>query len=94
MRIEYIGAIAEEDYETFRIMLTTTIPSSHEMWLRVTERRKDRAFKERGAILDEVEITPEEFTAFCNRLKRPDFSIATFDHCAHEKALAQNIEPP
>jgi hypothetical protein len=94
MGIEYIAAIAERDYETFRTMLTTPLPSDYEMWLRVRERGKVRAFKERGVISDEVEIIPQEFSAYCNGLTRPDFTIATLDRCAREKVLAKNTQPP
>ena len=88
MGIEYIAAIAEEDYETFKTMLTTTLPDDYEMWLRVRERGSVRALKERAAVLTEVEISPEEFRAYCEGLRKPDFSIATLDRCAREIAFA------
>jgi hypothetical protein len=88
MRIEYIAAIAEEDYQTFKAMLTTTLPDDYEMWLRVRERGSVRALEERAAVLTEVEISPEEFRDYCKGLRRPDFSIAALDRCAREKAFA------
>jgi hypothetical protein len=84
MGIEYLAAIAEDDYQAFKIILTTTLPRDYEMWLRVRERAKVRAFKERAVILTEVEVSPKEFGAYCKGLKRPDFSIATLDRCARE----------
>jgi hypothetical protein len=93
MGIEYIAAIAEDDYETFKTILTTTLPGDYEMWLRVRERGRLRTIDERAAIITEVEISPEEFSAYCAVQQRPDFSIATLDRCAREKAIAQNIEP-
>jgi hypothetical protein len=88
MGIEYIAAIAEEDYEAFKIIVTTTLPRDYEMWLRVRERGRMRALQERGIILTEVEVSPKEFDAYCKALKRPDFSLATLDRCAREKPLA------
>jgi hypothetical protein len=88
MGIEYVAAIAEEDYEAFKTVLTTTLPNEYEMWLRVRERGNMRAAKERAATLREVEISPEEFRAYGERLRKPDFSIATLDRCAREKAFA------
>ena len=88
MGIEYIAAIAEEDYEEFKIIVTTTLPDDYGMWLRVRERGRMRALQERGVILTEVEVSPKEFGAYCKALKRPDFSLATLDRCAREKPLA------
>jgi hypothetical protein len=87
MSIEYCAAIAEDDYETFRALLTTILPSNYEMWLRVRARGKARAFKERSVVLREIDISPQQFHSFCTRMKKPDFSIATLDRCAREKAL-------
>ena len=91
MAIEYIAAIAEEDYEAFKTMVTTMLPDDYEMWLRVRERGRVRALEERAVVLTEVRISPEEFHAFCLGLKKTDFSIATLDRCAREKAFP--IEP-
>jgi hypothetical protein len=86
MSIEYTAAIAKDDYEAFRTLLMTTLPSDYEMWLRVRARGKARAFRERKVIIKEIEITPDEFSAYCKRMKRPDFSLATLDRYAREKA--------
>ena len=93
MGIEYIAVIAEEDYKAFKILVTTTLPRDYEVWLRVRERGKLRAVMERGAVLTEIEVSPEEFGAYCKRRKRPDFSIAALDLCAREKAIGQGREP-
>jgi hypothetical protein len=93
MGIEYIAVIAEEDYKAFKVLVTTTLPRDYEMWLRVRERGKLRAFRERGAVLTEIEVSPEEFGAYCKRRKRPDFSIAALDLCARDKASGQGCEP-
>jgi hypothetical protein len=93
MAIEYIAVITEEDYKAFKILITTTLPRDYEMWLRVRERGKLRAVRERGAVLAEVEVSPEEFGAYRKRLKRPDFSIAALDLCAREKAIGPGREP-
>src|SRR5450432_1944213 len=87
MAVEYIAAIAEEDYETFKTIVTTTLPDDYEMWLRVRDRASARALKERGAVATDVEISPKEFLAYCEGLKRPDFSIAALDRCAREKVF-------
>jgi hypothetical protein len=85
--VECIAVIAEHDYETFKTVLTTTIPRDYEMWLRVRERGKLRAFRERAAVLTEIEVSPDEFVAYCEGLRRPDFSIATLDRCARAKSV-------
>jgi hypothetical protein len=87
MAIEYRAAIAKDDYEAFRMLVMTTLPGDYGMWLRVRARGKARAFEERGIIFDEVEITPDDFRAYCKNMKNPDFSIATLDRSAREKAL-------
>ena len=50
MGIEYIAAIAEEDYEAFKIIVTTTLPCDYEMWLRVRERGRVRALEQRAVV--------------------------------------------
>src|SRR5579859_2167868 len=92
MAIEYMASIAQADYSTFKMVLTTPLPDDYEMWLRVRYRGKLRALTERGAELAEIDISPTEFGEFCKRLKRPDYSIAGLDRCAREKALAQMRE--
>jgi hypothetical protein len=91
MAIEYIAAIAEEDYETFKTIVTTSLPNDYEMWLRVRDRASARALKERGAVVTDVEISPKEFRTYCEGLRRPDFSIAALDRCAKEKVFADSI---
>src|SRR5882724_6718577 len=93
MGIEYIAVIAEEDYKAFKILVSTTLPRDYEMWLRVRERGKLRAMTERDAVLVEVEISPEEFGAYSNGLRRPDFSITALDRCAREKGIAEGRGP-
>jgi hypothetical protein len=89
MEVKYIARIAEDDYEAFKMITTTSLPSDYEMWLRVRERGKSRAFNEGGASCIEIEVLPEEFSAYCMGMKKPDFSLATLDRCAREKALAR-----
>ena len=91
MGIEYIAVIAEDDYRAFKILVSTTLPREYEMWLRVRERGKLRAIRERATVLVEVEVCPEEFGAYCKGLKRPDFSITTLDRCARDKGMAQGL---
>jgi hypothetical protein len=91
MDVEYIAAISEDDYETFKAVVTTELPRDYEMWLRVRERGKLRALNEGVANVIEVEVTPGEFDAYCRRLKRPDFSIASLDLCALEKAAHSDV---
>jgi hypothetical protein len=66
-----------------------TVLAEYEMWLRVRERRKSRALNEGGATCMEIEVLPQEFSAYCMGMKRPDFSIAALDRCARAKALAR-----
>jgi|SRR5580704_6584321 hypothetical protein len=72
MSIEYIAAIAEEDYGVFKILVSTALPREYDMWLRVRERGKLRAMQEREAVTVEVAVRPEEIGAYCKSLKRPD----------------------
>src|ERR1700733_10747089 len=88
MGIEYRAAIAKDDYEAFRMLVMTTLPRNYDMWLRVRARGKARAFNERGVIFDEVDITPDDFRAYCKNMRNPDFSIATLDRSARAKALS------
>jgi hypothetical protein len=90
MSIEYCAAIAEEEYGTFRTLLTTSLPNEYQMWLRVRARGKARAFSERRVVIDEIDVSPQQFRSFCNRMKKPDFSIAALDRCAREKALSRD----
>jgi hypothetical protein len=89
MAVAYIAFIAEEDYRAFRILVTTPLPREYGMWLRVRERGKVRAIDERASHVLEVQVSPEEFAAYCKGLRRMDFSIAALDGCAHEKGLTQ-----
>src|SRR6516165_7344356 len=69
MSIEYIAVIADEDYDAFKILVSTPLPREYDMWLRVRERGKLRAMQERDAVCVEVEVRPEEFGAYCKGLK-------------------------
>jgi hypothetical protein len=89
MTTEYIGFIAEDDYRAFRILMTTPLPREYGMWLRVRGRGKLRTIEEQAADVLEVQISPEEFAAYCKGLKRTDFSIAALDGCARQKGIAQ-----
>jgi hypothetical protein len=89
MGIEYIAGIKEHDYQTFRILLTTSLPRDYQMWRRVRDRGKFRARNERGTVLIEILISPMEFGEYCRGLKRRDFSIASLDRCARAKAFAR-----
>jgi hypothetical protein len=93
MGIEYVATIAEEDYHVFKLLVSTTLPRGYEMWLRVRDRGKLRTMRERDVVFVEVEVCPEEFKAYCKGFKRPDFSIAALDRCAHEKGMAQGRRP-
>jgi len=92
MGIEYIAVIRKHHYKCFKILMTTSLPRDYDMWLRVRERGKVRAFEERGVVFDEVEVSPIEFGSYCKALKRPDFSIISLDRCARAKVLTQT--PP
>jgi hypothetical protein len=91
MHVEYVAAIAEDDYETFKTVLTTELPRDYEMWLRVRQRGKLRALNEGATKVVEVDVTPDDFGAYCRGLKRPDFSIASLDLCAVEKAAHGDV---
>jgi hypothetical protein len=92
MSIEYVAAIAEDDYRAFRILVTTELPQDYGMWLRVRERGKLRA-DGRGVSLVQIEVSPEEFGSYCKSQRRPDFSLAALDRCAREKAVMQSQRP-
>jgi hypothetical protein len=85
MALEYAAWIAEKDYETFKRMLVPIMPESYELWLRVRERGKRRAFEERATIFEDIAVSPEEFMTFCERRVRPEFNIYGLDLFAREK---------
>ena len=87
MCIEYIAGVKEDDYKTFKMIISTELPDDYRMWLRVREKGKLRAFKERGVTFDEVEVSPIEFGTYCKALRKPDFSIASLDRCARAKVF-------
>ena len=89
MSTDYIAAIRKHHYKGFKAIMTTSLPGDYDMWLRVRERGKIRALRERGTILTEITISPLEFGNYCKGLKRRDFSIASLDACARAKAMAQ-----
>jgi hypothetical protein len=88
MAVEYTAWIAEEDYEEFKRMLAPMLPDSYDMWIRVREKGKRRAFEERAAIFEEIEVYPDEFEAFCERRGRPEYNIYGLDLFAREKAYS------
>ena len=92
MAVEYTAWIAEEDYQAFRKLLAPIMPDSYELWLRVRDRGKRRAFEERSAILEEIEVYPEEFERFCARRARAEYSIYGLDLFAREKARSASRE--
>ena len=93
MGVEYVAVIAEEDYHAFKILVSTPLPREYDMWLRVRERGKLRAIEERDAAVVEVQVRPEEFGAYCKRLRRPDFSITALDRCGGAKGIAEGRRP-
>ena len=90
MATEYFAFIAEEDYRAFQVLVSTPLPRDYDMWLRVRERGKLRAERDRAAVVIEIEITPEQFGAYCKQQTRRDFSIAALDGCARERGLARH----
>ena len=95
MGIEYIAAIQEDDYEAFKTMiLTPQLPDDYGMWLRVRERGKLRALKERLVMFGEVEVSPVEFRTYCKGFKRRDFSVASLDRCARTKVRVSTAITP
>ena len=89
MATEYFAFIAEEDYRAFQILVSTPLPRDYDMWLCVRERGKLRAARERAAVVIEIEITPEEFGAYCKQQTRRDCSIVALDGWARERGLAR-----
>jgi hypothetical protein len=89
MAVEYAAWIAERDYEAFKEMLAPIMPDSYELWLRVRERGRRRAFEESSVTFEEVEVSPDEFRTFCTRRTRPEFNIYGLDLYAREKAFAE-----
>jgi hypothetical protein len=49
--------------------------------------------QERDAVFVELEVCPEEFGAYCKRLRRPDFSITALDRCGGAKGIAEGRRP-
>ena len=90
MAAEYFAIIAEEDYRAFQVLVSTPLPREYDMWMRVRDRGKLRAMGERAAAIIDIEITPEEFAAYCKQQRRPDFSIVALDLCARAKGLTRH----
>jgi hypothetical protein len=90
MAAEYFAIIAEEDYRAFQVLVSTPLPSNYDMWMRVRDRGKLRAMRERAAAVIDIEITPEEFAAYCKQQRRRDFSIVALDLCARAKGLTRD----
>src|ERR1700693_369405 len=84
-----MAAIRKDDYNVFRLIITTELPDKYEVWLQIIKRRKLKAFQERGITVHDIEISPIECGNYCKRIKGPDFSITSLDQCARAKALAQ-----
>jgi hypothetical protein len=85
MATEYFAFITKEDCGALQILVSTPLPRDYDMWIRVRDRGKLRAMSQCAAAIIEIEITPEEFDAYCKRQVRRDFSIAALDACAREK---------
>jgi hypothetical protein len=94
MAIEYIAWIAEDDYDAFKKLLAPIMPDEYDMWLRVRDIGKRRAFADRAAMVEEIEVSPMEFRAYCASLTRPEFNIYGLDRCAREKAYAARTAKP
>ena len=90
MAAEYFAIIAEEHYTAFQVLVSTPLPRDYDMWMRVRDRGKLRAMRERAAAVVEIALTPEEFAEYCKRQARRDLSIVALDGCAREKGFAQS----
>src|ERR1700693_4747878 len=84
-----MAAIRKDDYNVFRLIITTELPAKYEVWLQIIKCGKLKAFQERGITVHDIEISPIEFGNYCKKMESPDFSITSLDHCARTKALAQ-----
>ena len=87
MGIEYMAAIARDDYEVFKIIIATELPAKYEVWLQARKQRKARISRERQVTVHEVAISPNEFGDYCKGLSAPDFSVESLDQCARTKML-------
>ena len=73
MGIEYMAAIARDDYEVFKMIIATELPAKYEVWLQARKQRKVRISRERQVTVHEVAISPNEFGDYCQRLERTRF---------------------
>ena len=66
----YSAVILQKDYEAFRRLLGKQLPDTDNEWRHLHDHQ---IAEQRGAGLEiiEVEIYPDEFIRFCNRLKVP-----------------------
>ena len=87
MGIEYMAAIARDDYEVFKIIIATELPAKYEVWLQARKQRKARISRERQVMVHEVTISPNEVGDYCKGLSAPDFSVESLDQCARTKML-------
>ena len=88
MAVVYLAAIAEEDYEAFKALMGNLLPAEYEMWLRVRARGRLRASEEGLVKVKEIEVHPDEFKTFCDKMEGIDFGIYRLDMFAREKARA------
>jgi len=86
--IEYMAAIARDDYDIFKMIITTELPAKYAIWLQARRQRKTRISRERRVTVHEVVISPNEFGNYCKGLSAPDFSVESLDQCAGAKMLA------
>jgi hypothetical protein len=89
MAAEYIARIEERHYAAFRQILKSILPKDYAMWLRVRERAKQRMSRKLAIAINEIDVSPKEFEAFCATLARPELNIYGLDRCARQKAHAE-----
>jgi hypothetical protein len=79
----YVPKIAAADYGAFMRLLKDDIPATHDEWLTLMERELTYA-KGQGHVAEAVEITPDEFSAYCNAAQSK-YDIATLKRLAYQK---------
>jgi hypothetical protein len=87
-----IPIIREQDYESFRRILKDDIPATYEAWRNRQLRQKAQLgaqWLDSLAEFIEIEIDPNEFTAYCDRT-HSNYTVESLDRLAIEKAFGKN----
>ncbi len=79
----YVPKIAAADYGAFMRLLKNDIPGTHDEWLKLMERELTYTSGQ-GHVAEAVEITPDEFAAYCSGAQST-YDLAMLKRLAFQK---------